>query len=265
MVACACGALAIAVYGKLTILERAFAPETARARRLIGEEFTCCLPGLEVRAHARRLRARTFEPRACPEPDIHCRAQDWIDCMTATFTSGYAPAYHKDGKGVAHTAETILFCGGNNAAFGSEVGIAAIPFGGCVVMLDANECGHAACLSMDDAVLKGTYAEFGVACKEGVSIAHLRRLEELRVDPEEAAEWAHSFVTIAERKKGRAHPDAASLKRWPWLDAVREERVEARVVEEEEEEEEGVGERESERAREPASKRARESTDTPRQ
>ena len=101
--------------------------------------------------------------------------------MTATFTSGYAPAYHKDGKGVAHTAETILFCGGNNAAFGSEVGIAAIPFGGCVVMLDANECGHAACLSMDDAVLKGTYAEFGVACKEGVSIAHLRRLEELGV------------------------------------------------------------------------------------
>ena len=49
------------------------------------------------------------------------------------------------------------------------------------------------------------------------------------------------------------------------LAAVREERVEARVAEEEEEEEEGVGERESERAREPASKRARESTDTPRQ
>ena len=73
---------------------------------------------------------------------------------------------------------------------------------------------------------------------------------------------------LAERKKGRAHPDAASLKRWPWLAAVREERVEARVAEEEEEEEEeeeGVEERESERAREPASKRARESTDTPRQ
>ena len=82
--------------------------------------------------------------------------------------------------------------------------------------------------------------------------------------PEEAAEWAHSFVTKAERKKGRAHPDAASLKRWPWLAAVREERVEARVAEDEEEEE-GVEERESERAREPASKRARESTDTPRQ
>ena len=64
-----------------------------------------------------------------------------------------------------------------------------------------------------------------------MSIAHLRRLEELRVDPKEAAEWAHSFVTIAERKKGRAHPDAASLKRWPWLAAVREERVEARVAE----------------------------------
>ena len=196
-------------------------------------------------------------PGSCgPEPDIHCRAQDWIDCMTATFTSGYAPAYHKDGKGVAHTAETILFCGGNNAAFGSEVGIAAIPFGGCVVMLDANECGHAACLSMDDAVLKGTYAEFGVACKEGVSIAHLRRLEELGVDPKEAAAWAQSFGNKAERKKGRTHPDAASLKRWPWL-----ERVEARVAEEEE----GVGERESQRAREPASKRARGSTDTPRQ
>ena len=86
------------------------------------------------------------DPKAAPAaiPDIHCRAQDWIDCMTATFTSGYAPAYHKDG----------------------------------------------------------------------------------------------------------------SLKRWPWL-----ERVEARVAEEEE----GVGERESQRAREPASKRARESTDTPRQ
>ena len=95
-----------------------------------------------------------------------------------------------------------------------------------------------------------------------MSIAHLRRLEELGVDPKEAAAWAHSFGTIAERKKGRAHPDAASLKRWPWLAAVREERVEARVAEEEEE---GVGERESERAREPASKRARESTDTPRQ
>ena len=124
-----------------------------------------------------------------------------------------------------------------------------------MALLDANACGHAACLSMDDAVLKGTYAEFGVACKEGVSIAHLRRLEELGVDPKEAAEWAQSFQNKAERKKGR----------WPWLDAVREERVEARVAEEEEEEEEGVGERESERAREPASKRARESTDTPRQ
>ena len=95
--------------------------------------------------------------------------------------------------------------------------------------------------------------EFGVACKEGVSIAHLRRLEELGVDPKEAAAWAHSFGNKAERKKGR----------WPWLAAVREERVEARVAEEEEEE--GVGERESERAREPASKRARQSTDTPRQ
>ena len=109
---------------------------------------------------------------------------------------------------------------------------------------------------MDDAVLKGTYAEFGVACKEGVSIAHLRRLEELGVDPKEAATWAHGFGNKAERKKGRTHPDAASLKRWPWL-----EWVEARVAEEEE----GVGERESQRAREPASKRARESTDTPRQ
>eukprot|EP01046_Picozoa_sp_COSAG06_P035497 COSAG06_NODE_3822_length_4873_cov_1.814202_3_plen_108_part_00 len=71
---------------------------------------------------------------------------------------------------------------------------------------------------------------------------------------------ALSLAPSCTASKGRAHPDAASLKRWPWLDAVR-------VVEEEEEEEEeeGVGERESERAREPASKRARESTDTPRQ
>eukprot|EP01046_Picozoa_sp_COSAG06_P074179 COSAG06_NODE_22557_length_719_cov_2.259677_1_plen_210_part_01 len=156
--------------------------------------------------------------RRRPTQSAHpCPVSDQCARMAVRSGSGYAPAYHKDGKGVAHTAETILFCGGNNAAFGSEVGIATIPFGGCVVMLDANECGHAACLSMDDAVLKGKYAEFGVACKEGVSIAHLRRLEELDVDPNEAATWAHSFVNIAERKKGRAHPDAASLKRWPWL------------------------------------------------
>jgi hypothetical protein len=79
--------------------------------------------------------------------------------MAATFTSGYAPAYHKDDHNLPGTAETILFCGGSGAVFGSQVGIARIPFGGCLIMLDAKECGHAACLSLEDAELKGMYAE----------------------------------------------------------------------------------------------------------
>ena len=64
-----------------------------------------------------------------------------------------------DDHNLPGTAETILFCGGSGAVFGSQVGIARIPFGGCLIMLDAKECGHAACLSLEDAELKGMYAE----------------------------------------------------------------------------------------------------------
>jgi hypothetical protein len=64
-----------------------------------------------------------------------------------------------DDHNLPGTAETILFCGGSGAVFGSQVGIAKIPFGGCLIMLDAKECGHAACLSLEDAELKGMYAE----------------------------------------------------------------------------------------------------------
>ena len=109
------------------------------------------------------------ETLACAFPGL----EEYVRALSVTMSRGYAPSVHRDSKGRKGTSESIVFCGGTDGVFMTEVGLIKIPPSGILIMLSAQDTAHVACLCASDAKLKATPANIKHALEKGkVSSAH---------------------------------------------------------------------------------------------